>query len=82
MSMLGMSLAGSIREKRKHRPNIDMGGMGGEVWGGGLKGYEIRGLCIPFRNLGFPLFPPGYGHQNAQTLIFYKTVSVRDCYKQ
>ena len=68
--------------RNKNRPNIKMGGEGGRGVGAGcLDGFGLRVLRTPFLKIGFPLFPPGYGHQNLQTPVLYSTVRDRDCSK-
>jgi hypothetical protein len=76
-----MSLPGSPVRKTNHT-NIEMGGVGAGPGGGELMGFEITGICNRFLKFDFPLFVPGYGHQNVQASIFYNTVGDGGCYKQ
>ena len=58
--MLGMSLPGAGRGKKKHL-NIEMGGRGVGAWGGGRIAYEMECLDARLLKISFPIFSPGYG---------------------
>ena len=77
----GRSLPGGNPPEKQNLSNIEMGGRGAGTLVGDQRCLRLEDYESDPSN-GFPLIPPGYGHQNVQAYIFYNTVVVRGYCKQ